>query len=99
MSDEKKPVAIKLRRLPSILIKVFIALTVLVSFVICANNVMEYGRIKEETAKLSQERDALAEQRSALSHYLEADMDEKYMEHMAREAGYCYPDEIIYFVE
>ena len=92
--DEKK-----LKKLPSYLIKIFIALIVLVSLIITANKVMEYNKIKEESASLEKQRNALAQGVDELQYYIDSEITDEYKEIMARKQGYCYPDEIIYFVE
>ena len=99
MSEEKKLQLGKLKRLPSLLIKIFIVLMLVLSFVICANKIMEFGKIKEQNALLAAERDALLDERDNLQYYLGAELNDQYREAMARKEGYYYPDEIIYFVE
>ena len=99
MEISKKIDAEKLKKLPSYLIKIFIVLIVLVALIITANKVMEYNKIKEESATLEQQRNALAKDVEALQHYIDSEVDDEYKERMARKMGYCYPDEIIYFVE
>lgn len=99
MDISKKIDAEKLKKLPTHLIKIFIALIVLVALIITANKVMEYNKIKEESAALERQRNALLQSVDEIQHYIDSEVDDEYKERMARKKGYCYPDEIIYFVE
>ena len=99
MPQKKKINLGKLKRLPSLLIKIFIVLMIVVSFIISANKLMEYNKTKEQTALLLDKRDSLSQSIDELQYYLDAEVDDEYKESMARKQGYYYPDEIIYFVE
>lgn len=99
MNISKKIDVEKLNKLPSYLIKIFISLIVLVALIITANKVMEYNKIKEDILSLEKQRNALIQSVEELQYYIDSEVDDEYKERMARKMGYCYPDEIIYFVE
>ena len=99
MTVSKKINAEKLKNLPTLLIKIFIALIVVVALIISANKLMEYNKIKEQTASLEKQRNELSQSVEELQYYIDSEVNEEYKEKMARKMGYFYPDEIIYFVE
>lgn len=99
MTLSKKIDAEKLKDLPTLLIKIFIALIVVVALIISANKLMEYNKIKEQTASLEAQRNALSQNVEELQYYIDSEVNDEYKEKMARKMGYFYPDEIIYFVE
>ena len=99
MTLSKKIDAEKLKDLPTLLIKIFIALIVVVALIISANKLMEYNKIKEQTASLEAQRNALSQNVEELQYYIDSEVNDEYKEKMARKMGYYYPDEIIYFVE
>lgn len=99
MPEQKNKIQSIIKILPSMLVKAFVVLMLIVSFIIAANKVVEYNKIKAETKLLSEQRNALAAEIEELNYYLDAEVDDKYKEAMAREMGYYYPDEIIYIVE
>ena len=99
MTLSKKIDAEKLKDLPTLLIKIFIALIVVVALIISANKLMEYNKIKEQTASLEAQRNALSQSVEELQYYIDSEVNDEYKEKMARKMGYFYPDEIIYFVE
>ena len=89
----------KLNRLPTLLVKIFIALIVVVALIISANKLMEFKKIKDETREIEKTRNELLQTVGGLRYYLDFEINDAYKEKMAREMGYCYPDEIIYYVE
>lgn len=89
----------KLKRLPSVLLGVFIVLIFAVALIISANNLMEYISIKEKNDIL---KDSILNKEVEIdefNYYINSPIDEKYRERMARLLGYCYPDEIIYYID
>lgn len=99
MSEQKSKIQSIIKILPSMLIRAFVVLMLIVSFIIAANKVIEYNKIKAETELLAAQRNALAAEVEEINYYLNAEVDDKYKEAMAREMGFYYPDEIIYIVE
>lgn len=99
MSEQKSKIQSIIKILPSMLIRAFVVLMLIVSFIIAANKVIEYNKIKAETELLAAQRNALAAEVEEINYYLNAEVDDKYKEAMARETGFYYPDEIIYIVE
>lgn len=89
----------KIKRLPSYLLYVFIAILVVLALIVLANNLMEYIAVKQENEKLEQIRDNKLLELDELKYYVNTEIDDEYRERMARLLGYCYPDEIIYYVE
>lgn len=89
----------KIKKLPSLLLGAFIVVIVLVSLIISANKMMEYIAIKQEIAALQTVHDNKLREIDELKYYIDAEIDAKYKERMARLLGYCYPDEIIYYIE
>lgn len=99
MDISSKINAKKIKRLPSYLLFAFVAILVAVSLIIAANNLMEYIAIKQENQKLQIERDNKILEIDELKYYINTEIDDEYKERMARLLGYCFPDEIIYYVE
>ena len=99
MDISSKINAKKIKRLPSYLLFAFVAILVVVSLIIAANNLMEYIAIKQENQKLQIERDNKIIEIDELKYYINTEIDDEYKERMARLLGYCFPDEIIYYVE
>lgn len=99
MSEQKSKIQSIIKILPSMLIRAFVVLMLIVSFIIAANKVIEYNKIKAETELLAAQRNALAAEVEEINYYLNAEVDDKYKEAMARELDFYYPDEIIYIVE
>lgn len=99
MSEQKSKIQSIIKILPSMLIRAFVVLMLIVSFIIAANKVIEYNKIKAETELLAAQRNALAAEVEEINYYLNAEVDDKYKEAMAREMDFYYPDEIIYIVE
>ena len=89
----------KIKRLPSYLLYVFIAILVVLALIVLANNLMQYIAVKQENEKLEQIRDNKLLELDELKYYVNTEIDDEYRERMARLLGYCYPDEIIYYVE
>ena len=88
-----------LKQLPSTLLVVFVVIIVIVSFIISANKMMEYLAIRQENELLKTIRDNKLLEVDELKYYIYTEVDDAYKERMARFIGYCYPDEIIYFIE
>ena len=99
MDISSKINAKKIKRLPSYLLFAFVAILVVVSLIIAANNLMDYIAIKQENQKLQIERDNKILEIDELKYYINTEIDDEYKERMARLLGYCFPDEIIYYVE
>ena len=89
----------KIKRLPSYLLGVFVVLIFLVALIISANNLMEYIAIKEQNDYLRSIVENKKVQVDELEYYIKAEIDDEYRERMARLLGYCYPDEIIYYID
>ena len=60
---------------------------------------MEYIYIKQENALLQKKYDNKLREIDELQYYLDSEVNDAYKERMARLLGYCYPDEIIYYIE
>lgn len=88
-----------INRLPSILISFFVVGIIVIALIISANKMLEYIAIREELDNLSALRDNKLLQFDELRYYVNAEVNDEYREKMARLLGYCYPDEIIYYVE
>lgn len=89
----------KIKKLPSVLLVVFIAIIVVVALIISANKLMEYIAIKQETEALKSIYDNKLREIDELEYYINTELDDEYKERMARLLGYCFPDETIYYVE
>ena len=89
----------KIKKLPSVLLVVFIAIIVVVALIISANKLMEYIAIKQETEALKSIYDNKLREIDELDYYINTELDDEYKERMARLLGYCFPDETIYYVE
>lgn len=89
----------KIKRLPSVLLGVFIVLIFAVALIISANNLMEYIAIKEKNDTLKASIENKEVEIDELYYYINSPIDERYKERMARLLGYCYPDEIIYYID
>ena len=89
----------KIKKLPSYLLLAFITILVVISLIIAANNLMEYIAIKQENQKLEIIRDNKLLEIDELKYYINTEIDDEYKERMARLLGYCFPDELIYYVE
>ena len=88
-----------INRLPVILLTIFIVIIVIVALIITANNLMEYIVVMQEVEKLEEIRDNKLLEIDELKYYINTEIDDEYKERMARLFGYCYPDEIIYFID
>ena len=89
----------KIKKLPSILLSVFVLIIVVVSLIISANKMMQYLAIRQENDLLKSIYDNKAVEIDELKYYIETEIDDAYKERMARLIGYCYPDEIIFYIE
>lgn len=89
----------KIKKLPSYLLLAFVTILVVISLIIAANNLMEYIAIKQENQKLEIIRDNKLLEIDELKYYINTEIDDEYKERMARLLGYCFPDELIYYVE
>ncbi len=89
----------KIKNLPTILLRIFICLIVVVSLIISANKMMEYLSIREENKILESIIENKKVEIDELKYYINTEIDDEYKERMARLLGYCYPDEIIYYIE
>lgn len=89
----------KIKRLPSYLLGIFVVLIFVVALIISANNLMEYIAIKEQNDYLRSIVENKKVQVDELEYYINAEIDDEYRERMARLLGYCYPDEVIYYID
>ena len=87
------------KRMPTYLLVVFVAILLVVALITAANNFMEYISIKEENEKLIEVRNNKLLEIDELKYYVQTQIDDEYKERMARLLVYCYPDEIIYYIE
>ena len=90
---------INIKKLPSTLLLVFVAIIVILSLIISANKMMEYIAIRQENELLETIYNNKLIEIDELKFYINTEVDDAYKERMARFLGYCYPDEIIYFIE
>ena len=88
-----------IKKLPKMLLIVFIGILVVISVIISANKMMEYLSIYEENELLRAVYNNKLLEIDELNYYLGAEIDDDYKERMARLIGYCYPDEIIFYIE
>lgn len=74
-----------------------IALVVFVIFVLLAiaSTRMVYNRLSDECAALALENEKLNRDIEKTRSYLLSEFDEEYVRRIARENGYCDPDEVI----
>ncbi len=89
----------KIKKLPSLLLGIFIVMIVAVALIISANKLMEYIAIKQETESLKSIYENKIREIDELKYYINTELDDEYKERMARLLGYCFPDETIYYVE
>ena len=89
----------KIKRLPSFLFDIFVLLTFIVALIISANNLMEYISISEKNDSLRKIVESKRLEIDEINYNIHAKIDDEYKERMARLLGYCYPDEIIYFID
>ena len=99
MNVLKKLKSIPIKKLPNLLLGAFIAIILIVALIISANKMMEYIYIKQENALLQKKYDNKLREIDELQYYLDSEVNDAYKERMARLLGYCYPDEIIYYIE
>lgn len=90
---------INIKKLPTVLLVCFIVIIFALSLIIVANKMIEFVAIQEETEALQAVYDNKLREIDELKYYIDADIDNEYKERMARLLGYCYPDEIIYYIE
>ena len=88
-----------IKKLPSTLFTLFIVLVVIVSLAISANKMMEYIAIRQENELLESIYNNKLVEIDEMKYYINTEIDDAYKEKMARFLGYCYPDEIIYYIE
>ena len=89
----------KINKLPSVLLSFFTLIIIIVAMIISANKIMEYMAIKQQTDSLQNTYNNKLIEVNELKYYLSSEVDDEYKERMARIMGYCFPDEIIYYVE
>ena len=99
MKNDKKSSGKKIKKLPSILLGIFVLLIVVISLIISANKMMEYIAIKQQTEVLEDIYVNKLIEIDALKYYINTEVDDAYKERMARLMGYCFPDETIFYVE
>lgn len=88
-----------IKNLPSFLLKLFVVFILVISLIISANKLMEYASIKKENELLQSIYNNKVIELDELKYYINTELDDEYKERMARLLGYCYPDEIIYYIE
>lgn len=88
-----------IKRLPVILLGVFVVVILIVSLIISANKMMEYIAIKQKNEVLEDIYTNKLIEIDELKYYINTEVDDEYKERMARLMGYCFPDETIYYVE
>lgn len=91
--------SISIKKLPKILLGSFIVIILIVALIISANNIMKYIYIKQENELWQKKYDNKIKEVDELQYYLNSEVNDAYKERMARLLGYCYPDEIIYYIE
>ena len=74
----------KIKKLPSILLGVFVLLIVIVSLIISANKMMEYIAIKQQTEVLEDIYVNKLIEIDELKYYINTEIDDAYKERMAR---------------
>lgn len=89
----------KIKKLPSILLGVFVLIIVIIALIISANNMMEYIAIKQQNEVLEDIYVNKNLEIDELKYYINTEIDDEYRERMARLMGYCFPDETIYYGE
>ncbi|MGM9632530.1 MAG: septum formation initiator family protein [Eubacteriales bacterium] len=89
----------KIKKLPSLLLKIFVLLIVVSALIVSANNIMEYLNIREQNEVLKSKYQNKSLKIDELKYYINTEIDDEYRERMARIMGYCFPDETIYYVE
>ena len=88
-----------IRKLPSILSRILIIIIMLVSIIVVSNNILEYRAVTNNVNNLKNDYQNKVNQVDEIEHYLKSDVDSEYKELMARLLGYCYPDEIVYYID
>lgn len=99
MKTNANPPKKKIKKLPSILLGVFLVIIIIVSVIISANKIMEYIAIKQKNEVLEDIYINKMIEIDELKYYINTEVDDEYKERMARLMGYCFPDETIYYVE
>lgn len=99
MQERKLINSPKIKKLPSLLLKIFVLLIVFSALIVSANNIMEYLNIREQNEVLKSKYQNKSLKIDELKYYINTEIDDEYRERMARIMGYCFPDETIYYVE
>lgn len=96
---KKKEKSIPINKLPSFLVKLFVAFLLVIALISFLNKMIEYREIEAENQRLRE----IVENRSIeideLEYLLNSDINKEYKERMARFLGFCYPDETVYYFE
>ncbi len=96
---KKKEKSIPINKLPSFLVKLFVAFLLVIALISFLNKMIEYREIEAENKRLRE----IVENRSIeideLEYLLNSDINKEYKERMARFLGFCYPDETVYYFE
>lgn len=87
------------RKLPLILSRVLIVIILLATLILVSNNILEYRAIKNQISELENNYQNKLNRVEEIEFYLETDIDRNYKEIMARLLGYCYPDEVVYYID
>lgn len=99
MQERKLVNSQKIKKLPSLLLKIFVLLIIFSALIVSANNIMEYLNIREQNEVLKSKYQNKSLKIDELKYYINTEIDDEYRERMARIMGYCFPDETIYYVE
>lgn len=88
-----------IKKLPSLLLCIFIVMIMIIALIISANKLLEYLALRQENELLESIRVNKNIEIDELKYYINTEIDDEYKERMARLIGYCYPDETIYYIE
>ena len=79
----------------SAMIKIVLVFFVIFVMLGIASTRLVYNQLRDEYSSLILEKENLARDVEKLKSYNEAPLDEEYVRRVARENGYCDPDEVI----
>lgn len=83
---------------PNITVSVILAVIMVIALGVFIGRVMEYNEIKKEQSALSEAIKTRLEEIGALEHEYTAEMDDKYIESVAKsKLDLVYPDEVIVY--
>ncbi len=96
---EKNRKSIPINKLPSYLIKLFVALLLVIALISFLNKMIEYREIEAENERLREIAENKSIEIDELEYLLNSDINKEYKERMANLLGFCYPDETVYYFE